>query len=216
MKQWEQMHASVAALSLRERVIVFVAALLVIFGLWHLLWFNGATSRSEALKTQIDTTEQANAELETQIERFKTLVSGGVSQSKRRQLERAQQELKKADQRLGDLSQGLIAVDKLTEALQALLVQTGSLQLVSLNTEAATAYDPSIQSDEQATTVYRHTVNVTVRGRYFEVMDYLIRLESLSQRFYWQSMTYRVDDYPSAEVTLRLFTLSTAEGRFGV
>ncbi|UTF61401.1 hypothetical protein [Gilvimarinus sp. DA14] len=210
---WAQANEKVAALSLRERIIVFVAALLVIFGLWQLLWFNHATAKREALHSEIDSTQQANDELQLQIDTFKKLLSGEALQGKQRQLERARQELTLVDERLAGLSQGLIEVEQLTSALQALLIQTGSLTLVSLRTEAAS---PLPQQEQEGPSVYRHAVEVTVSGSYFEVLDYLIRLESLSQRFYWESLAYTVTNYPSAEVTIRLFTLSTAEGRFGV
>jgi MSHA biogenesis protein MshJ len=41
-------------------------------------------------------------------------------------------------------------------------------------------------------------------------------LERLPWRFYWQDLNYSVDHYPNAEVILRVYTLSSEEGLFGV
>lgn len=210
---WAEANEKVAALSFRERVIVFVAVLLVIFGLWHLLWFNGAIAKRQLLHDQIQAKQQANIDLQQQLNTFEKLLSGEAFQSKKNDIERARQELLAVDERLGSVSQKLIDVEQLTEALQALLMQTGNLELRSLRTQAVV---PLSQSESDRPPVYRHYVELTVSGGYFDVLDYLIRVESLPQRFYWESLRYGVADYPAAEVTIRLFTLSTTEGRLGV
>ena len=53
-------------------------------------------------------------------------------------------------------------------------------------------------------------------GRYFAVRDFLARLEQLSDKLYWRSMAYHVKDYPTAEVTLEVYTLSTEKAFIGV
>ena len=49
-----------------------------------------------------------------------------------------------------------------------------------------------------------------------QVVQFLVALERLPWRFYWQDLNYSVDHYPNAEVILRVYTLSSEEGLFGV
>lgn len=60
--------------------------------------------------------------------------------------------------------------------------------------------------------VFKHAVVVQLEGSYFDVIDYLTALESLSWKFYWSELDYRVVAYPKAIVTLEVYTLSTEKG----
>ena len=60
--------------------------------------------------------------------------------------------------------------------------------------------------------VFKNTVVIQLEGSYFDVVDYLSALESLSWKFYWSELDYRVIEYPKAIVTLEVYTLSTEKG----
>lgn len=60
--------------------------------------------------------------------------------------------------------------------------------------------------------VFKHAVVIQLEGSYFDVIDYLSALESLSWKFYWSELDYRVVNYPKAIVTLEVYTLSTGVG----
>ena len=61
--------------------------------------------------------------------------------------------------------------------------------------------------------VYKHSVVLSVSGGYFAVLDYFKSLEAMPWQFYWQGMDYVVDEYPHANVTLEVFTLSAVIGK---
>lgn len=74
-----------------------------------------------------------------------------------------------------------------------------------------------IDADEEDTAgqVYRHGLVLQFRGSYFNTLQYLQYLESLSGSFYWDRLDFQVDDWPTASVTLELHTLSSEEGFVG-
>lgn len=83
--------------------------------------------------------------------------------------------------------------------------------------ESASTTTAVAQPDNLVTAgVYRHQVDVTVTGRYFDVLAYLNTLESMPWRFYWQHLTYSVTDFPTASVTIQVYTLSADRGLMGV
>lgn len=61
--------------------------------------------------------------------------------------------------------------------------------------------------------VYKHSVELSIEGGYFAVLDYLKALENMPWQFYWEGMDYVVDDYPNAKVTLEVFTLSAVTAK---
>ena len=56
--------------------------------------------------------------------------------------------------------------------------------------------------------IYRHGVEIVVQGKYLDMVDYLSALESMKWELYWGKARMQVDEYPLANLTLTLYTLS--------
>jgi MSHA biogenesis protein MshJ len=58
------------------------------------------------------------------------------------------------------------------------------------------------------TVLYRHGVELTVRGSYLDMVDAMGALEALPTQLFWGRAQLDVEDYPNARLTLTLYTLS--------
>lgn len=58
------------------------------------------------------------------------------------------------------------------------------------------------------TVLYRHGVELTVRGNYLDMIDAMGALESLPTQLFWGRAQLDVEAYPKARLTLTLYTLS--------
>ncbi len=90
--------------------------------------------------------------------------------------------------------------------LKALMNAATEIEVV-----AAKALPPELvyQDPEDANAaIYKHRLQLSLSGRYFQLRDYLKRLEQLEWSFYWQRLDYRVVETADAEVTLEIYTLS--------
>ena len=56
--------------------------------------------------------------------------------------------------------------------------------------------------------LYRHGVEVTVRGNYLDMVDYMSALEAMPTRLFWGRAQLDVEEYPASRLTLTLHTLS--------
>lgn len=56
--------------------------------------------------------------------------------------------------------------------------------------------------------LYRHGVELTVRGNYLDMVNYMDALEAMPTQLFWGQAALQVEDYPSARLTLTLYTLS--------
>jgi MSHA biogenesis protein MshJ len=56
--------------------------------------------------------------------------------------------------------------------------------------------------------LYRHGVEISVRGNYLDMIDYMTALESLPTQLFWGGARLDVEDYPTSRLTLTLYTLS--------
>lgn len=64
--------------------------------------------------------------------------------------------------------------------------------------------------------VYQHGLQVVFQGDYHSTLSYLRKLEQLPWKFYWDEVTYEVLQYPKAQISIRIHTLSLEKGWIGV
>jgi MSHA biogenesis protein MshJ len=81
---------------------------------------------------------------------------------------------------------------------------------------AAAPGEPAPRDDASEPKLYRHTLVLTLRGRYLDVLDYLETVERLPWHLYWSRLQFTADEYPLNTVMIELHTLSLEEEWIGV
>lgn len=56
--------------------------------------------------------------------------------------------------------------------------------------------------------LYRHGVEITVRGNYADMLVYLVALEALPRRLYWGELKIAAQAYPATVMTVTVYTVS--------
>jgi len=231
--QWEQLSGMVDALSLRERALVLFSILTLLYVLWDALLFAPQAKNATLLQNQLATQLGQVKAKQDEFTLFKSIADGGASSPEHLKQASLKQELAVLDERLSSLSQGLVAAADLPMLLQDVLAESSDLHLVSVQTLAveplpldvgpaegasATPSDnaQAEPSEKESVGVYKHSTSLKIKGGYFQVLEYVRRLENLTWRFYWDRMSYSVSTYPQAEIEIRVYTLSAEEGLLGV
>lgn len=224
IRYWQQFATKFDAMSRREQLILLLAILAVIYLLWFLLALGPAEERKEKLRNQVQTLDGRILDLQAQEQVFVQASGLDPNASKKRQVEHLRQQLSALDEELQTLSVGLVPADMLPQVLHDVLATTGDLELLGMQTLpvqrlSITGGDPDVTNEgaeaAQQVDVFRHAVELKLRGGYFAVSRYLKSLEDLQWRFYWDRLNYEVTDYPSGVATLEVFTLSAGEGLLG-
>ena len=112
--------------------------------------------------------------------------------------------MKKLKQQLDIGEKKFVPAQLMVKVLRDLLKQNSGLDLIAMETLPVSSFSES-------TTIYRHGLSLTLTGNYFNTLNYLKKLESLPWRLNWGSIEYQVKEYPIAETTLKLSTLSFEE-----
>lgn len=220
MKNYKQIQGAVEKLNLRERGIVLSAILLVVFSIWYMFWFAGLSTKKAVTHDQYSLLLIDERNLVQQIQVFTEVTTTDLFSDKKQQLFLLQKKQSELNGELAHLSQGLVSVQRLSQLLQDVLQKTQTLELIEMVTLPVELQTLSVAdedaNDQEVAGVYKHGVAIVVRGNFFEVNKFLLELESLSWRFYWQSLEYEVTRYPEAEVKINVYTLSAEEGFLGV
>jgi len=80
--------------------------------------------------------------------------------------------------------------------------------LAQAQAPAPDANKPAPAAPQEPELLYRHGVELTVRGSYLDLVDYMNTLESLPTQLFWGKAQLQVEQYPTVRLTLTLYTMS--------
>jgi MSHA biogenesis protein MshJ len=232
---WQKFSARIDAMSLRERVLIFIMAAVALVVLVNMLLLDRQFARQQQLSQRI-TAEQAQisaiqADIQQKVRQHATDPDAAV----RQQLAHAQRQSAQLRGALQQTQQALVAPEKMPALLEAILKRDGRLRLISMKTlpmstlgatpavgagktgsDAATALPsvasvpagPGATAEGGVASIYRHGVEITVAGTYPDMLHYMTQLEAMPWQLYWGEARLQAESYPQALLTLTLFTLS--------
>ena len=102
--------------------------------------------------------------------------------------------------------------------LESMIAKNPKLQLLSLRNLPGAGLSPGAGAPTDAAQgraklsgareVFRHTVEISVKGSYFDLLDYIAALERMPQRVFWEGFELSVAQYPQSVLKLTIYTLS--------
>lgn len=200
-------------LTAREKNIFFATLLVVVWSAWDSYVYQPIITKQDQLTSELSTLKiQLSAQLQaaTQIEAIGKI---DPNQANKKKLTEVKSHLQKLKQQLDIGDKKFVPADLMAGVLHDMLKQNTGLNLVNLETLPVTTLS---ESSQQQSWVYRHGLSITLSGNYFNTLNYLKSLESLPWRFNWDTIDYQVIEYPVAETTLNVYTLSFEENWLGL
>jgi MSHA biogenesis protein MshJ len=219
-EQIDRVVAKVDGMSLRERALIFAAAAFLTVSLIDSLFLNPLLVQQKNLSAQVVQQQEKMKEIQAQLAALLQAQLADASSPQRERIRQLRQQIADGDNYLKDRRDKLVPPEKMAALLEQVLNRNGRLQLVVLNTLPVAPFleqsaDANIaqsvkpaQSAGQEPQMYKHGVQITVRGSYADLLQYLTALEHLPTRMFWGMAKMDVVQYPTVELTLTLYTLS--------
>ena len=200
--------------SLRERVIIFAALIFCVFVINYYWIIEPAQIKQAKIEKTLALSYKKENELNQEIAKVKTELEKDPLQEINTQIAFSEQTLVGLDKVLNEKLVKFIRAQKMPIALTKMLSKTQGVKiesLVSLPVKVFNA-DKSQGAGEAINVLqnpfYKHTLAVQLTGDYNAIYRYLSNLENLPEKFYWSALTYQVTQYPLAQVTIEIYTLS--------
>ena len=207
------------SLSERERVSLFIAGLLVCVYLIFAIAIEPAQRRARALRSQIAEQQADIASMQARARLPQSKLDPDATNRARGDDLRRQ--IESLDQTLKAMQRELVTADRMTSLLREMLASDTGLRLVGLRTLPAA---PLISRGEQnpnapapaeapksgliTSNVYKHGLEITVRGGYSNLHAYLQRLERSPWRMYWWRARLVAHDDGRPTLVITIYTLS--------
>jgi MSHA biogenesis protein MshJ len=218
MKWWQRPQVAVLiqryqALNPRERQLSLITLHFVLLALMAVVFIEPLASRGMAQQSQANELLATNARLEQQLQQLQNSPIKDPNQDLRDELELLTTERLSIESRISNLTDALVSPDKMVAVLEQMLTQDSRLKITSLVT--LPKEEIQLDANDPSARLYRHGLRLRIRATYDSLVDYLKRLDALQWRLYWQSLDYRVEQYPRGELLLEVYTLSSREDVVG-
>jgi MSHA biogenesis protein MshJ len=202
------------SLVLRERVLLIALVCSVVFFIWYFFWGYPASTNieqannkreklltlSESIVSKYDFSEEQYA-----VERNIAIIDKRMSS--------VRSKMSIIDDEITQFNEKTIPVGEVILLLRDLLSANKELSLESLKVYPSELIkEKSNNNDDFEDAFEKSMISLTLKGNYASIFDYLKKIEALKWSVFWEDVEYSVDQYPTAKVTIQLYTLSIIEG----
>ena len=201
-------------LTTREQTIAITMLLFVLGFVWSTYVYQPIITQKEKLigeQTDTDVQFTMTQQLIKQLEASKNIDPNLINKNK---LKEVKEKLRQQKLQLGIGEKEFVSAHQMAKLLSNILSQNNGLKLITLKSLPVITFTPNI--DKKKLGIYMHGVSLTFTGSYLNTLNYLKLLESLPWRFNWDKVEYQVKEYPTAQTTLQLYTLSFEEDWLGL
>jgi MSHA biogenesis protein MshJ len=211
-------------MTLRERVLLFAAVLAIILFFVYIGAMEPLLNRQKELQAQIHQQDNQIAGIDMEITAKAQGFVSDPDAATRARVAAVRREIDTTSAGLMAMQKGLVAPERIAPLLEHLLRGNGKLKLLSLRTlpvsglnEVLTkpaAAEPKPAAGAAAAVpkprelLYRHGVEMVLQGSYLDMISYMDALEKLPVQLFWGKAQLDAQQYPNAQLTLTLYTLS--------
>ncbi|HWN30466.1 MAG TPA: MSHA biogenesis protein MshJ [Burkholderiales bacterium] len=206
---WKTLSDKVDGMSPRQRGLIFAVAASIVVALVSSLLIEPQLAKQKVLSRKTEQQQSEIKSIQAQLQAMAEVRKIDPDAANRAELESLRLQLVQLKASLQVKQQHLIPPDKIAGLLEEILSRNRQLQLISLRNLPASAVTGE---EEQAAAVekefFKHGIEMTVSGSYFDLLDYMVQLEKLPWQMFWGKASLVVETYPVSRMTLTLYTLS--------
>ncbi|MBF0627332.1 MAG: hypothetical protein HQL91_03835 [Magnetococcales bacterium] len=212
IKQWETLLGKLERLARRERIQMMVMLVVVVGAAWSQLVLDPFRKEQSALRKQRTQIETGLRDMMTLEQEILARKDKDPDQMAKERIQVLEQEIATLDKQLGEGMLGMVSPTEMIPALQNLLSADSGLTLLSLEVPPPLNL---MAGEEAGGTVYQHALVLRFSGAFPDVLKYLVTLEKLPWKLFWDEVEFAVVEFPKSYVTLRIHTLSLSEALIG-
>ncbi len=231
MEKLKNIATKIDSLSLRERAMVFVGVIAVIFTLWDSFLMKPLELEQKKVITSINKKNVERMALVTQVQSSLNQNMVDPDADNVAKLKALRSKLIDVQADLESSTTNLVTPKDMPKILETVLHKTDGLTLNNLRSLGVTPLVAKEGSEAEAQTniengsklnadnianAYKHGLRIEFNGDYLTTLNYLKQLEGLEWGFFWDGFELNVSEYPDATASIEIFTLSLKEEWIGV
>lgn len=231
---FDNLEKKFSAVSAREQRLVFYALPFVICFVFILSLIEPAITKAMKTRLEIQSTKLQLSSISESLDAVQQELLQDPDVETRDQIRAINQQITATEKRFASELSKLVPPSIMPMVLEQLFNKANKLTLIEMKSippsnifaednalaeakaQAAQKDGEKVQAKMAAPVLFQHGLRVTFEGSYFDTQAFLAEAEQLDWKIYWQEVAFSVKEYPTAQIEIELFTLSTSEAYLNV
>ena len=215
-QRWHGLRTLIDSRGLRERVLLFFAAMAVACVLCHFALFNPLRAYQNGLQQKLSAAQAELADLQKHSAEILTKTRQNPNQSNRKRLAELTRQLGEVEAPVAELMKSLVSPKEMASLVKDVLSDHRRLHVLSLVNLPPEPLAPKAAAGDTkpvstAPPLYRHGLRIEFKGGFRDIVEFLSALEGMSWKVLWDQTDIKTEHYPESTVTVTVYTLSTDE-----
>jgi len=210
-QKWKQLSEKTAQLQMREKGIIFGGVLLLIAWINIFYIVMPLMEKTKKAQAQMNTQAQETETTQQQIGLYQGALGKDPNTAVNDSIAKTEANIVEVDKLLAQLTVNFISPHKMREVLSELLKSDSSIKVTEFTALPAERVNIDGVPVNADITIYQHGIKLTIQGSYFDLQQYIQRIEDLPWQFNWKRFDYSVMNHPLAELEIEITTISTNE-----
>lgn len=212
LKGWNQLNDKFTDLSPREKWLISLGGLVGLFFIILTLLIDPALSVNRTQQQQVKIESSQQQRLQSEIEVAQQRLTLDPDREIDAELSKLSEQSQTLALKLSEIVGGVLTPSDMAELLEDVLASQSNLKLISLESLPA---EPIITAEKTEVGYFVHPVRIELTGKYFDIQQYMAKLESMKVDYFWRDLHYQVETYPMARLVLIVHTLGTRQEFIG-
>jgi len=211
---WKNFRKAFNALALRERKLVCMTSCIIVFSLFATLYWTPVFASWKKSMAANNLASQKIEQSSNEIEAIQYRSKMDPNKPFLSKLGRVKSKVTEQQKKIESITAALINPENMNQVFGTLLSDT-ELQINKIQNESAESVAIKEQ-DSPDNLLYKHALNLELKGTFKGSLKYLKRIEGESWRLYWDELIFKTSIYPQGILTLNVHTLSTSDHVLGL
>lgn len=203
------------SLELRERALIAVTVMVVITVVLHSLILEPAIIKYSNEKKVLDTTATEVSATLSAIAAMEKFSITDPNEALRYELNELKNSIRLLDEEYEMSQHDLVQPSQMSDILAFVLGSHAGLDVVSVKTLAPKEFEGQEIEGLNLPRLYLHRIELKLVGTFFQAKKYVMDLEALEKKIYFEKIQYFVTSYPQGRFEITMDLISTSEAMFG-
>jgi len=223
---WLKFAEKIDSFSLRERALVFFGAAFAVMLAAEAVVLRPLVAQQRNMTQEIARKQSEMRSLQSETQKLVILRGEDPDAAARRKLAQLKDQIAELERQIQQKQSQFVPADRIAKLMEEMLGRNPRVDLLDMRTLAVAPIsgadtdkiklNPAAKAEKGIEQpggkierrIYRHGVELAVRGSYLDLLGYVSSLEGMPLRMYWSKLDLATESYPSAILKLTVFTLS--------
>ncbi|GAB58327.1 type II secretion system protein GspM [Rheinheimera nanhaiensis] len=211
MTLWQQLDERFNTLQRREQLMIWASTLLLTLWLTFVYVLEPLWQAGNSYRDRLASVEKQHQEAQQLATTLRSELGTDADAEYRQRITQLEQQQRELTAQITQSTSHFIAAEQMVALLHNLLQSSSGVQLKQLTTAAPKAVLLAGQTEADTPLLYQHQLTLVINSNYAALLKVLNDIEQLPWLVNWAGLRYHVTDYPSADMTLELITVSEHE-----